>query len=34
MSVLLYEVEGERVVFVDLDVALAEIARRNEPGIL
>ncbi len=34
LGVLLYESEGDRVVFVDLCAALDEMARRNVPGIL
>lgn len=34
LGVFLYEVDADRVVFVDLDAALAEMARRNAPGIL
>jgi hypothetical protein len=34
LSVLLYEEADHGVVFVDLDAALSEMARRNGPGML
>jgi hypothetical protein len=34
LSVLLYEVDVQGVVFLDLEAALGEMARRNAPGML